>query len=389
MLDNYDCFITVEDMANGSLTNDFATGKCTVDVALFKYNMQSKATTNYYDFHTLDIDYNNPWWDTGYIKDATVNGQLYTMLGAFSLTSFDATWVMFFNKTVKETNDNLRGIDFYELVYEGKWTLDEFFRLLKMAAHDDGDQTMTVGTDDVFGLVSSTFGIRGLYFGANQGYVVQNTEANGTSTFTHAFTQAAVEATNKVIDIYANSAVTLTDYVKVEAQMRSNTVLFSPEVLRKASYYAGKQGSSTEAVQIGVLPHPALNDDQAREQIYKHNVDNHVIYMCIPTTCKDIDRITQFIDLYAYHSYYTVYKSYLNLYKYTYTTDSDSAVMVDKILKSRCFDLAYQFSWAAVDGEYIKGVQNGSNVVSELQGSLGGAIVEAANAYRDKLPGNK
>jgi hypothetical protein len=293
---------------------------------------------------------------------------------------------MFFNKTVKEQNENLRGIDFYELVYSNQWTLDKFFELVKMAYADDGDQNMAVGTADVFGLVSSTFGIRGLYFGADQGYVVRNTAADGTSTFTHAFTPAAVEATNKVIDIYAHSAVALTDYVKVEAQMRSNTVLFSPEVLRKASYYAGKQGSSTEPVQIGVLPHPKLNAEQNN---YKHNVDNHVIYMCIPTTCKDIERITNFIDLYAYHSYYTVYKSYLNLYKYTYTTDSDSAVMVDTILKSRCFDLAYQFGWGSVDGAYIDGVKAGDNVVSTLQGSLGGTIVESANTYRDKLPGNK
>ena len=292
---------------------------------------------------------------------------------------------MFFNKVVKEGNENLRNIDFYQLVYDNEWTLDKFFELVKMAYHDDGDQEMAVGTNDIFGLVSSSFGIRGLYFGADQGYVVKTTEKDGTSTFTHAFTQAAVEATNKVIEIYAHSATATTDYVKVEAQMRSNTVLFSPEVLRKASYYAGKQGSSTDPVQIGVLPHPKLNAEQNN---YKHNVDNHVIYMCIPKTCTDLDRIANFLDVYAYHSYLTVYTDYLNLYKYNYTTDTDSAVMVDYILNSRCFDLAYQYGWASVDGEYLKGVEAGSNVVSELQGSLGGAIVEAANTYRDGLPGN-
>ena len=385
MLDNYDCFIKVEAMSLGNISNDFATGECTVDVGLYKSNMQTKASSNYIDFHTLDIDYDTPWWDTGFIEDATVNGQLYTMLGAFSLTSFDATWVMFFNKTVKETNDNLRNIDFYELVYEGNWTLDEFFKLIKMAAHDDGDQTMTTGTDDIFGLVSSTYGIRGLYFGANQGYIVQNTAADGTSTFTHGFTQASVEATNKIIEIYHDSAVTTANYTQVESQMRSNTVLFSPEVLVKASFYAGKQGSSTEAIDFGILPHPALNEKQAQNMDFNHYFDNHAIYMCIPTTCKDIDRITAFIDLYAYHSYYTVYKEYLNLYKYTYTTDTDSAVMVDVILQSRSFDLAHQYGFASIDNEYIRSVQNGINKAYELGAMYGGAIVESANAYRDKL----
>jgi hypothetical protein len=61
--------------------------------------------------------------------------------------------------------------------------------------------------------------------------------------------------------------------------------------------------------------------------------------------------------------------------------------MVDYILNSRSFDLAYQFSWAGIDGEYLSGVQKGSNVVSELGGSFGAAIVEAANKYRDNMKG--
>jgi hypothetical protein len=385
LLEHYDCIIEVEDINNGTLKNDIATGQNNVDIALYKYNMHTKATTDYYDFYTLGLDLSQPWWDQGYMKDATVNGQLYTMLGAFSLTSFDATWVMFFNKTVKETNDALRGEDFYQLVYNNEWTIDKFFDLSKKAYHDDGDQTMAVGTNDIFGLVSSSFGIRGLYFGADQGYVVKKDNADGQTEFTHAFTQAAIEATNKVIEIYAHDSTAQTDYVKVEAQMRSNTVLFSPEVLRKASFYAGKQGSSTDPVNIGILPHPKLSSEQAG---YKHNVDNHVIYMTIPTTCKDVDRMRNFLEVYAYHSYFTVYKQYLNLYKYQYTTDTDSATMVDEILKSRSFDLAYQYSFAKIDDEYLKGVKAGENVVSTLGSSFGDLIVQAANAYRDKLPGN-
>lgn len=386
LLEHYDCFIAVEDMADGTLKNDFATGKNKIDIALYQYDMNTRANADYYDFYQLGVDLDQPWWDRGFIEDATVNGQIYTMLGAFSLTSFDATWVMFFNKKVQETNDNLRGIDFYDLVYNNEWTIDKFFELSKMAAHDNGDQQMTVGTEDVFGLVSSSFGIRGLYFGANQGYIQSKTGDDGTTTFTHAFTQAAVEATNKVIEIYKHSSTALANYTEVEAQMRSNTVLFAPEVLRMASYYAGKQGSSSEPVSIGILPHPKLS---AAQNNYKHNVDNHVIYMCVPTTCSDLERMTDFLELYAYHSYYTVYKSYLNLYKYTYTTDTASAEMVDMILQSRSFDLAYQYNFAKIDTEFIDGVKNGKNVVSELGASFGNAIVEAANTYRDSLPGNK
>jgi hypothetical protein len=167
--------------------------------------------------------------------------------------------------------------------------------------------------------------------------------------------------------------------------MNLGTVLFVPDSLRQASYYRGTQGSSMEAINFGILPFPALGEEQSRAGEYKHNVDNHQIYLCVPRTCSDLTRIAQFLEVYAYHSYYTVYKEYLNLYKYTYTTDADSAEMIDIILKSRSFDLAYQLDWAGIDGEYLKGVQNGNSFVSMLGASYGEAIVTAANKYRDNM----
>ena len=255
-----------------------------------------------------------------------------------------------------------------------------------MAKVEDGDREMMLGTDDIFGLVTSSFGIRNLYFGAGQSYVTKTDDKYGTTEFSHAFDGAAVEATNKIIDIYSSDSTAITDYVKVENQMRSNMTLFSHEVLRKAAYYAGDKGYVTDSISFGILPFPKLSSEQTE---YKHNVDNHFIYMCVPKTCSDLTRISDFLEVYAYHSYYTVYEDYLDLYKYKYTTDTDSAYMVDVILGSRSFDLAYQFNWAGVDGEYISGVKDGNNLVSELGGSFGMAIVQAANKYRDNLPGNK
>ena len=354
-----------------------------VDLVLTRYNLGGKAGGDYYDFYDLNIDLTQPWWDQNFIEDVTINNQLYTMLGSYSLTSFDATWVMFFNKDVKEKNDQLKDIDFYQLVYDNEWTLDKFYELIKMARVEDGDQEMKLGTNDVYGLVSSSFGIRGLYFGAGQSYIEKTDAADGSTTFAAAFNQSAVDATDIIVDIYADDAVTTTDYQTVGKQFRSGTTLFAPEVLRYAAAYAGKQGASTEAINIGIIPHPKLN---AEQEGYKHNIDNHMIYLMVPTTCQDLTRITQFLEVYAYHSYLTVYKDYLNLYKYQYTTDTDSAVMVDYILQSRYFDLAYHFNFASVDGEYASGVQEGKNLVAELGGKFGDAIVTAANTWRDKLP---
>ena len=107
--------------------------------------------------------------------------------------------------------------------------------------------------------------------------------------------------------------------------------------------------------------------------------------MCVPRTCTDLARIIDFIEVYAYHSYYIVYKDYINLYKYTYTTDTDSAVMVDFIMNTRCFDLAYHLDLEGFDGEYTNGIRSGTNIIAEAGDSYGEAIVKAANRYREGM----
>ena len=388
MFEFYNCFIEQEDVAEGTLSADFATKQNRIDVAATRYNLLSMASTNYYNLYTLDMDLTQPWWDQGFVEDVTVDGKLYSILGAFSLTSFDCTWVMFFNKTVLENTPALEGYDPYEFVANNEWTLDKFFEMVKKAGNEDGDSTMTPGSGDVFGLVHPTtgFGIRGLYFGAGQSYVTKTDNKDGTTTFTHSFTDAAVEATNAIIDIMSHEYVQAMSYTVCDTQIRSGLTLFNPETLNKASQYAGAATGigGSDPVDIGIVPHPKLSSDQAS---YKHNVDNHFIFVGIPTTCTDLQRIADFMELYAFHSYYTVYNDYLNLYKYNYTTDVEAAEMVDIILKSRSFDLAYQGGWGSVDTTFLSNVKNGENPIATVKGKLSEAILEGATNYKDKLAG--
>ena len=383
MYDNYNCFIEVEDIELNTIGNDFNTNSCNVDIGSYKYNMGSKGTSGqYYDFYTLDVNLNNPWWDQGIVRDGTVDGQLHYMLGAFSLVSFDATWVLFFNKSVQENDPDISGIDFYQLVYNNEWTLEKFYEIIKKAGQDDGNSTMETGTGDIFGLVSSDFGPRGLYFGAGQGYTIKTDDAAKNSTFTHAFNDAAAEAAEQIVEIYSHDYVKTAGYSTVYSQITSGLTLFAPETLNKASMFAGATGG-TATVQVGVLPHPKLTADQAE---YRHTVDNHMIYICVPKTCKDLDRISKFLELYAYHSYHTVYAKYLELYKYEYTTDTDTAEMVDIILKSRTFDLAYYYGWGGnVDSEFRSRILEGENIISTLGGELGKAIENSAVTYKENL----
>ncbi|MBE6654187.1 MAG: hypothetical protein E7608_01865 [Ruminococcaceae bacterium] len=383
MMELYNCGIEQVASSEGILANDFATEQCHIDIAATHYNLLGKGNGNYYNFNDL-VNLKNPWWDQGFVNDVMVDGFLYTIIGDFSLTSFDATWVMFYNKEVLDQNEKLRGTDLYALVENGEWTIDKFTELVQKAKQDDGDQVMATGTADIYGLVTSTFGIRGLYFGAGASYVTKSEDAAGNTTFTHGFNDNASLVAQAVIDIYADDAVTIAGYTTVGSQLTNGLTLFAPETLDKA-----RNWSDAGLKNFGIVPHPVYSAEQLATVGYKHNVDNHLIYYVVPTTLNyDLSIISNFLELWGFHSRYIVYPEFLNLYKYNWTNSEEDAEMIDIIMNSRTFDLGYQGNWGGVDSELISGVQGGTNIVSQIGAELGGVVEERAEQYKQTLKEN-
>lgn len=377
LFENYNCFVKVVNMDLFVLDNDFMTNYSHIDIIGYKNNIHNRNGGSYINLHELDIDFNNPWWDRGFIEDMTVDRQIYGIVGAFSISSFDATRVLFFNKTVKEQSEELSGIDFYSLVEKNEWTIDKFFEIVKKAYSN-------TESGDIYGFASTSHGIRELYFGAGQSYSVKTDDEQGNSTITHAFTEAATVATNKIIEIFANESVYIVSVDALRSDFENETVLFSSDMLRQASVYAQACDEEGKSIDFGILPYPKLTSDQAE---YKHNIDNEMIYLCVPKTCADRTKIADFLTLYAYHSYLTVYPEYIKLYENTYTTDAGSGEMVDIILNSRCYDFVDHFGWAGIHTEYINAVQKGENVFP-YQDILFGFIEESALSYKEYLAKN-
>lgn len=380
MAELYDCSIEQRADSEKTIQSDFATDSCHVDIGALHWNVTDKGNGQYYNLaNYLNLD--NPWWDQGYIRDMTVDNKLFSILGDFSLTSFDATWALFFNKEVLQQNDKLKGYNFYDLVDNCQWTMDTFLEVIQKAKQDDGDQVMTVGSGDIYGLVSSEYGITGLFYGGNS-YVAKKTDdAAGNTTFSHGFDEHAANVVDKIIRIYGDESVAIANYRTVNTQINNGLTLFAPETLDKA-----RNWSEDGLRNFGVLPYPAYSTEQIQTTGYSHYVVAHMIYTCVPTTINyDLDIIWNFLELYGYHSRYIVYPEYLNLYKYEYTNSEEDAHMVDVILSSRSFDLAYYGTWGSAENELWSGVKSNNNVVSSLGGEIGNVILSKANEYKEMI----
>ena len=95
---------------------------------------------NLLDSQYLDLE--QPYWLASYTEGMNLNGEVCTVCGDISLTTFSDANVIFFNKKVIEDN-NLPYP--YENVLDGTWTLDYFLGLCETVSKDlNGDGTLDI-----------------------------------------------------------------------------------------------------------------------------------------------------------------------------------------------------------------------------------------------------
>ena len=111
-------------------------------------------------YHTLLVDYlsmdvvnlDHPWWEQTAIEKLSLGGRLYTITGDAVMIHPLSEAVIYFNKQIVDDYDLANP---YQLVRDGKWTLDEMYSMSKIVASDlDGDNEMHVDTDRL-GLMAS------------------------------------------------------------------------------------------------------------------------------------------------------------------------------------------------------------------------------------------
>ena len=77
-------------------------------------------------YNWCDIPYINlekPWYNQLANDPATINGKLYAINGDLSISTLQYTYGMFFNYNIME-NYGYSGQDLYDMVFDGKWTVD-------------------------------------------------------------------------------------------------------------------------------------------------------------------------------------------------------------------------------------------------------------------------
>ena len=199
----------------------------------------------------------------------------------------------------------------------------------------------------------------------------------------HGLTDKAAAVTDKILDILAHDSAYITSVDALRSDFTDGKVLFSSDLLKQASVYAEKREAGDKSFDFGILPYPKLSADRSD---YSFCVDDRMIYLSVPKAYTDRTKIAEFLERYAYHSYHTVYRDYIELYENEYFTDEVSAETFDIVKCYRSFDQARHFGWADIDTDYVYAVRSGKNLITEYGiDTYREAIEKAGNSYKEYL----
>ncbi len=355
----YNCTIRLEPSEDPpTLVNaEVTSGKQTIDMYAVHYSGERMATSgNNYNLLSFGIDFTNEWWDQNYVSSYTIKSNtgtpaLYGLIGDFALTAYTATHALFFNKNVYETEiEQALGYDIYQLVRDGKWTMDIFIEMVKKAGKDiNGNSSFAYGEGDILGWARTTHATHGLHAASGLQLI---TNVNQNLVF-NASENVSAWSTNidKAIEVWSLEAAESLGYTDVRGALTSGNTLFASEVLDVL------RRMKDDDVTCGLVPYPKYTETQEN---YAHYVDNHVTAYCVPTSVVEIETMGQFIELFAAHSRALVRSAWIDTYAYEYCGDADSAEMLDIVLNTRTYDPGYIY-WATIEGEISQMISTGKN----------------------------
>ena len=296
-----------------------------------------------------EFNFDGEWWDQEIIKSTTFGGKSFIASGAANLMAFDSMWCLFFNEKMMADHQ----LDTpYQLVRDGKWTIDELTKYCKAAASLNGDESYTWSKDGscVYGISSHQNSPEHFWFSA--GEMTLNTSGSkpeiilGGDRFYSVMDKLALMLSGKDgLTLKASN----TDF---DAENGGYVHVFT---VSRALFMTGEikaaQLMRSMPDTFGIVPFPKL--DEAQKSYYSR-VEGGRIFV-IPVTTTDTEFTGLMLEAMAASAHETIIPSYFEVaLKTKYTRDDESAKMYDIIMETRVYDLGDTFWCEKIRDGFIR-----------------------------------
>ena len=327
--DIYNVKITAETKPSGEIVSlvksSVLAGDCPYDLVWPQMSGGSTLATsgvlaNFYDFK--DIDLTAEWWNQRATEQLTVNGKCYLQLNYIPYTGMLFTHCMFYNHRLAE---KYLTESMYDLVRNGKWTIDKFLEVTENATQDiNGDSKYD--ENDNYGFMAS-FGSVGIFtYSCDQDMVSVSKDGEVKIEIYTEKMQDIVEKVNKLCyegnRSYVKPVAKEPDIAKMFANGQS---LFYAGFLSDALLYFRDMKDD-----YGMLPFPKYDENQEH---YYTSVSGGTGMLGIPLTVADPDFTGLITEALAIESYNSVRPAiYETVMENKLLRDEDSVEMYETLL---------------------------------------------------------
>ncbi len=394
---NFKFEVTLVEMyqAANTLRTAVAANEDTYDFAYPEGNRMNALLTegavlNLFDVPTLNLD--QPWWNQISLKEAILGDDiLYFAQSNLNLSAFDLANCLFFNEDMMA---DLKLDMPYDLVREGKWTLDALRTYTKAAANLNGDDNFVKAddgrADDLSG--KATYGLTTIYNGAlammiGAGIEFASKDADGTPAFTME-NERFYSIIEKIVSLTSSAGEYLgTKRGSPVSEPNSSLGMFSAG---RALFIASEVKASGEfrdmTATFGMVPFPKYDEDQDTYRAWTSYLSPVVV---IPVTAKNAEASGAILDALSYMSYKDVLPIYYDLtLSQKGLRNDDSIDMLDIIRESLIFDASLAYGWTNTLAETLRDrVQAGDGNVSSIVAQHKTAIETSISQMMEDLVG--
>lgn len=325
------------------------------------------------------LDLTQPWWDQKANADLTIAGKMFYTTGDISTADNDATYAVLFNKKLV-TDYGLS--DFYSLVNQGKWTIDQFIAAVT-EVHSDLDGNGEYDTNDLYGALLWDDTMMGVVNATGDKCCTINPEGQIELTLN---TSKVVEMISKYFSVALNKEICHTyqrknwDGIAAVNMFSSNQALFFIKQLMDVAFMRNMDAD------FGVLPYPKLDEAQSS---YYHTVGSwHSVFLCVPVVQEDRERTGILLEALAAKSMYTLTPAYYDIsLKGKYTRDTESTEMLDIILATRTYDLGWYYEIGGYNEQVMNMLRNFKDEFSSMYAKYEASALKKIGTVNDAFAG--
>ena len=287
------------------------------------------------DIPTLDLT--QEWWDQGYIDAITINDSLYTIIGDAGVSTLLFVSSLTFNKKLMDEANIAYP---YDLVREGKWTMDALYNMTVDYGADLNGDGQIKREDDRLSIVgwSSESGYSNFY---STGFAFINRDANGDYAISYDADRLST-ILEKVVALwtsdyaYNNTGSGTAEHEITYGIFPSGRALFSDIVLSKiGTFYSDMEDD------YGIVPLPKLDESQ---ESYKSYLGFTIPIMYVPANAFDAERTGLIMEACSTASYDHVTPQMFEIVtKLKNARDEDSSEMIEIIIRNKFIDTAHFF----------------------------------------------